>query len=186
VINELSHAMSRLNLQVPDIDLVKMSEAGEFGTAHTRRVAIMIPEAMAAPTESEHRLAYFLLAHELFHVLSRADAQLRDELYALLGFRTVQGFEYPAELEERRVSNPDAFEYMHALTVRSRAGDVDVLPVIQSLLPLGEITQIPNFFDALDVVLLRMLPPANPEGFPVNDVDLLTAIEATLAGDCEP
>ena len=27
-----------------------------------------------------------------------------------------------------------------------------------------------------------VLPPANPDGFPVNDVDLLTAIEGVLAG----
>jgi hypothetical protein len=29
-----------------------------------------------------------------------------------------------------------------------------------------------------------VLPPANPDGFPVNDVDLLTAIEAVLTSGC--
>ena len=29
------------------------------------------------------------------------------------------------------------------------------------------------------------LPPANPGGFPVNDVDLLTAIEGVLASGCK-
>jgi hypothetical protein len=191
---------------------------------------------------TDSRRAYFLLAHEVFHVLSRTDPLLRDELYALLGFKTVDGFEYPAELEDRRVSNPDSFEYQHTLTVQSGSETVDVMPVIQSLLPLNEVIQLPNFFDALDIVLLSVdagtgeairdgngdlikynfgntnwihlmlrnssfiiqpeeiladnfatlmewrsdgvLPPANPNGFPVNDVGLITAMEGVLASGC--
>ena len=33
---------------------------------------------------------------------------------------------------------------------------VDVMPVIQSLLPLDEVIQLPNVFDALDIVLLSV------------------------------
>ena len=191
---------------------------------------------------TDFRLAYFLLAHELFHVLSRTDPLLRDGLYALLGFRTVDGFAYPAELEERRLSNPDSFEYLHTVTVQSGSQSVDVIPVFQSLLPLNGVIQLPNFFDALDIVLLSVDPdtgealrdgngdlikynfgntnwiplmlrntsfiiqpeeiladnfatlmewrsdgvlaPANPDGFPANDVDLLTAIEGVLGSGC--
>ncbi|HEY5869605.1 MAG TPA: hypothetical protein VI542_29255 [Candidatus Tectomicrobia bacterium] len=243
VVNKLSDAMKGLNLHVPNIDLVKTSGEEEGGAAYTRRRAIMLPESMTSLPTTDQRFAYFLLAHEVFHVLSRTDSRLRDDLYALLGFKTVEGFEYPAELEERRISNPDAFEYLHTLTVQSGSESVDVLPVIQSLLPLNEVIQHPNFFDALDFVLLSVdtstgdahrdgngdlikynfgntnwvplmqrnssyiihpeeiladnfatlmewraegvLPPANPAGFPANDVDLLTAIEDVLASGCD-
>jgi hypothetical protein len=179
----------------------------------------------------------------VFHVLSRTDRRLRDELYALLGFKKVKGFEYPRELEERRVSNPDAFEYIHTLTVQSASGNVDVLPVNQSRLPLNEVIELPNFFAALDIVLLSVntrtgkvrrdgngnlikynfgntnwvplmarntsfiihpeevladnfatlmewradgvLPPANPAGFAVNDINLLVAIKNVLTSGCE-
>ena len=202
----------------------------------------MLAESVASLPTTDSRRAYFLLAHEVFHGLSRTDPLLRDELYALLGFKTVDGFEYPAELEDRRVSNPDSFEYQHTLTVQSGSGNVDVTPVIQFLLPLNEVIQLPNFFDALDIVLLSVdagtgearrdangalikynfgntnwiplmlrnssfiihpeeiladnfatlmewrsddvLPPANPDGFPANDVDLLTAMEGVLASGC--
>ena len=159
VVDKLSDAMKGLNLHVPNIDLVKTSGEEEFGGAYTRRRAVMLPESWATslPT-TDPRRAYFLLAHEVFHVLSRADSRLRDDLYALLGFKTVEGFEYPAELEERRISNPDAFEYLHTLTVQSGSESVDVLPVIQSTLPLHEVIQLPNFFDALDIVLLAVDP----------------------------
>lgn len=243
VVDKLSDAMKSLNLRVPNIDLIKTSGEEEFGAAYTRRHAIMFPESMASLPTTDPRRAYFLLAHEVFHVLSRTDPLLRDDLYALLGFKTVDGFEYPAELEDRRISNPDAFEYLHSLTVQSGSESVDVIPVIQSLLPLNEVIQLPNFFDALDIVLLSVdadtgealrdsngdlikynfgntnwiplmlrnssfiihpeevladnfatlmewradgvLPPANPDGFPVNDVDLLTAIGNVLASGCK-
>ena len=128
-----------------------------FGAAgYTRRNAIMLSESVISLPATDSRRAYFLLAHEVFHVLSRKDSRLRDDLYALLGFKTADGFEYPAELEGRRLSNPDAFEYRHTLTVQSASGSIDVMPVIQSLLPLEEAIQLPNFFDALDIVLLSV------------------------------
>ena len=244
VVARLSDAMKGLNLRVPNIDLIKTSGEEEFGAAgYTRRSAVMLAESMTSLPTTDSRRAYFLLAHEVFHVLSRTDSLLRDDLYALLGFKTVDGFEYPAELEDRRLSNPDAFEYLHTLTVQSGSESVDVMPVIQSLLPLNEVIQLPNFFDALDIVLLSVdagtgealrdgngdlikynfgntnwvplmlrnssfivhpeeiladnfatlmewrsdgvLPPANPDGFPANDVDLLTAIEGVLASGCK-
>ena len=240
VVDKLSDAMGGLNLRMPTIDLVKTSGEEELGAAgYTRRNAIMLSQSVTALPTTDPRRAYFLLAHEVFHVLSRTDPLLRDDLYALLGFKNVDGFEYPAELEDRRLSNPDAFEYLHTLTVQSGSESVDVMPVIQSLLPLNEVIQLPNFFDALDIVLLSVdagtgealrdgngdlikynfgntnwiplmlrnssfiihpeeiladnfatlmewrsdgvLPPANPDGFPINDVDLLTAIEGVLA-----
>jgi hypothetical protein len=59
-------------------------------------------------------------------------------------------------IEERRISNPDAFVYLHTLTVQFESESVDVLPVIQSRLPLNEVIQLPDFFDALDIVLLSV------------------------------
>ena len=245
VVDRLSDALQGLNLRVPNIDLVKTSGEEEFGAAtaaYTRRHAIMLSGSSTSLPTTDFRVAYFLLAHEAFHVLSRTDSHLRDDLYALLGFKSVDGFEYPAELEERRVSNPDSFEYQHIVTVQSGSESVDVMPVIQSLLPLDEVIQLPNFFDALDIVLLSVepgtgealrdangdllkynfgntnwiplmlrnssfiiqpeevladnfatlmewradgvLPSANPGGFPVNDVDLLVAMERVLASGC--
>jgi hypothetical protein len=116
------------------------------------------------------------------------------------------------------------------------------MPVIQSLLLLNEVIRLPNFFDALDIVLLSVdastgeafrdgngdlikynfgntnwiplmlrnssyiihpeeiladnfatlmewisdgfLPSANPDGVPVNDVDLLIAIDNVLTSGC--
>jgi hypothetical protein len=242
LIDKLSKAMKGLNLHVPNIDLVKTTGKEEFNSAYTRERAIMFPQPITSAVTTNPRGVYFLLAHELFHVLSRMDSQLRDDLYALLGFKKVKGFEYPAELEGRRISNPDAFEYLHILTVQSGGSSVEVMPAIQSRLPLNEVIQLPNFFAALDIVLLSVdgrtgavkrdsngnlvkynfgntnwvplmmrnssyiihpeelladnfatlmewrsdgvLPPTNPDGFAVNDINLLNAMQRILARGC--
>jgi hypothetical protein len=82
------------------------------------------------------RRDFFLLAHELFHLLSLEYPARRDELYALLEFRRFAGFEYPAELEDRRLSNPmygARYEYVltedGTMTARSDAP----VPVIAAI-----------------------------------------------------
>jgi hypothetical protein len=116
----------------------------------------MLPASMAALPARNSRTAFFLLAHELFHVLSREDSTVQDELYALLGFKFVWGFQYPPELEASRGSNPDAYEFLHTLTVQSGSESADVVPLIQTSRPLDEIIRLSNFFEALDIVLLSV------------------------------
>lgn len=159
VVDKLSEALKGLGLRMPHIELVKTTGDEEFGgAAYTRGNAIVLPESLVPLPTTDLRRAFFLLAHELFHVLSRMDVRLRDDLYALLGFKAVDRFEYPTELESRRVSNPDAFQYLHGVTLQLGSARVDVVPVIQSRLPLSEAIQRSNFLDALDIVLLSVDP----------------------------
>lgn len=53
---------------------------------------------------------YFLeiLSHELFHCLTRNNPDFRAGMYALLGFTVTESdFEFPPEIRERIISNPD-------------------------------------------------------------------------------
>ena len=156
MIDKLSHAMEDLGVDLPNIDLVKTTGKEEFDAAYTRQRAIMFPERLAGLAGSQPRNAFFLLAHELFHVLSPNDSDLRDKTYALLGANRFDGIEFPAELDERRLSNPDAHTYEHAVRVQTASGNADVVPVNQSLVPLEEAILLPNFFDALDIILLAV------------------------------
>jgi hypothetical protein len=152
----LSAAAKGLNVKLPRIHLVKTSGAEEFDSAYTRGRSIMLPQRLASLPSSNPREAFFLLAHELFHVLSRSNPSQRESLYTLLDFERVAGFDYPAELEATRLSNPDAFAYEHALTVQTPSGMAAVLPVNQSTVPLAEAIQLPSIFAALDIVLLAV------------------------------
>ena len=67
--------MQGLNLHLPNIYLIKTSGEEEFDAAYTRRNVIMLPESMTSLPTTDSRRAYFLLAHETFHILSRTDSQ---------------------------------------------------------------------------------------------------------------
>jgi hypothetical protein len=86
----------------------------EDGIPHTRGNAILLPVG-ARPARAAAR--DFMLAHEIFHILSRAQAARHDSLYALIGFRPCR-FALPAELRARRVTNPDAPEERHYVQLR--------------------------------------------------------------------
>jgi hypothetical protein len=251
LIDQLSEALEGMNLNIPDAWMVKTTGLEEFNAVYVRNQSIIFPRGRIEIAGDVPR-DFFLLAHELFHMLSREYPALRDELYSLLGFRRFPGFEYPVELEGRRLSNPiygDRYEY--ALTVQTDSGPVDVTPVYQSAVPLEELIAISEggiraIFQAIDFVLLpvdtttrtvlrddtgkpivykfedtdwidRMqrnssyiihpdelmaenfallmewrrsgtVPESVPgglgEGFPVNDIGLLTEIEKVLTAGC--
>jgi hypothetical protein len=161
LIDQLSVAMEGMNLNIPDAWMVKTSGLEEFNAVYVRNRSIIFPQGRVA-VAGDVRRDFFLLAHELFHLLSLEYPALRDELYTLLGFRRFAGFEYPVELEDRRLSNPfygDRYEY--ALTVQTASGPVDVTPAYQAAVPLEEFIAISEggmsmgaFFEAIDFVLL--------------------------------
>jgi hypothetical protein len=153
--DRLSDAAEGLNPRMPHVFMVKTSGLDEFGAAYTRDRSIMLPQGRLHIAGDERR-DFFLLAHELFHILSRENPAQRHALYALLGFERFANFEYPAELEARRLSNPDAYGYEHALAVQTPDGPRDVVPVIQSRISLEEVLLLPPpaVFGALDIVLL--------------------------------
>jgi hypothetical protein len=105
--------------------LVKVSDQLEDGLPHTRGNALILPESMLRKS-SPRSLAYFL-SHEVFHVLSRGDLALREQLYAAIGFRPCSEIEIPAALARIRITNPDAPESRHTIEVRWRGQKVEVL-----------------------------------------------------------
>lgn len=154
----LSEAARGLNFLLPRLYIVKTTGLEEFNAAYHRNGGIVLPQERVS-IAGDMRRDYFLLAHELFHAISNRNPDLRDELYGLLGFERFVGFEYPFELEGRRLSNPDGHRYDHALTAQTPDGTADVVPVIQSAVPLVEVINLPTMgppaiFTVLDIVLL--------------------------------
>jgi hypothetical protein len=157
LVDRLSDAAAGLSSKMPHVLMVKTTGLEDFAV-YTRNRSIMLPQYRLDIAGVE-RNDFFLLAHELFHILSRENPAQRDALYALLGFERFAKFGYPAELEGRRLSNPDAYSYEHALTVQTATGAADVVPVIQSTIPLEEVIELPRggppaIFGVLDIVLL--------------------------------
>ena len=112
-----------------EIPLVKVSGEAEGDSAYTRLNAIVLPESMI---DDPRYMLQILLAHEMFHIMTRKSPELRDRLYDLIGFRRCDGLEFPAKLESRRITNPDAPVIRHCIRLGVDGTDRWAVPVLLS------------------------------------------------------
>jgi hypothetical protein len=136
----------------PDrIDFVKTTGREEGDAAYTRGQAIILPASKvgAGGTQLER-----LIAHELFHVLSRHDPKLRDRLYATIGFEPCGEVALPKELEARKLTNPDAPVNRHAIKLTIEGETEWAMPVIFASQEKYDTERGGEFFHYLTLKLL--------------------------------
>jgi hypothetical protein len=99
---EGSIVLKRLKLHLPSvIQIIKTDGSEEFGAEGYTRGARIMRNTGAGPA-SVH-----LVAHELFHVVSRANPALRDRVYAVFGFKPCEPISLDAATMGRSITNPD-------------------------------------------------------------------------------
>jgi hypothetical protein len=107
--------------------LIKTSGAEEGGAGYTRASAVMLPQAL-----SDERELQRLLAHEIFHVASRALPDLKRALYRAIGFEECGEVALPATLAKRKMTNPDAPANTHCIELQIDGADVWAMPILLS------------------------------------------------------
>jgi len=138
-------------LQVPmpaRIDLIKSTGREEGGAAYTRQSAIIFPERDAASAEMD------MLAHELFHVLSRNNPELRRKLYGVIGFRLINEVELPPDLAPVKLTNPDGVQINWMIVVQDQGRSLPVIPVLFSSEAAYDVRKGGEFFQYLVFRLL--------------------------------
>ena len=123
----------------------------EGGAAYTRGKAVILPRTRL--DQSPEKLAG-LVAHELFHVLSRHDREIRDRLYRVIGFERCPEVELPAPLARRRITNPDAPVNAHRIRVQQNGRQFWAVPVLYSSSDRYDPLQGGSFFNYLQFRLL--------------------------------
>ncbi|OGQ14848.1 MAG: hypothetical protein A2138_21240 [Deltaproteobacteria bacterium RBG_16_71_12] len=152
-VRELDRALQGLELCLPpEVLLVKTTGRDEMGAAYTRGAAIVLPVEQAA------RARIGLLAHELFHIASRACPKQRERLYALIGFSPLPRVSPPSEHEERRITNPDAERLDAYVVVEDGAEQHNVVPLLVSGVAIEQAISGHNWFRSLKVLLLEIDP----------------------------
>ena len=124
----LEDKLARWHLPFPGtILLVRTSGEEEFNNCYTRQNAIVFP---AAEADGRPAALSYLILHELFHVLSRHDPELRKACYGAIGFRPINEIELPLELLQRKVTNPDGVQngWMIGLTNQNEA--LQAVPIL--------------------------------------------------------
>ena len=162
---------------LPDsVCLAKMS-TNVFGPSvyFTRERTIFLPQN---ELYGNNRALVPVLLHELFHIISRYQPKLRNELYALIGYEPLDAtLHYPAPLLKRRLLNPDGIDHRYAIELAGRAGQAQ--PYI-SVITADTTDAYPGqrYFDYIDfrlhplsrsdsgyAVLPTGIPPENAPGF---------------------
>lgn len=109
--------------------LVKTSPDFLNGFPHTRANAIILPIG-GETLRASPSMTMYILAHELFHVVSRNNPALRERLYASFGFRRCGSVSIPPAVAALRLTNPDAPESLHTISVLYGGNWVDALPYV--------------------------------------------------------
>ena len=126
-LRSIAPALDRLQLPWPAEVLLVRTDGSESDTQpHTRANAVVLPIGFEAPGFSDEEV----LAHELYHVMSRHNPALQTRLYALIGYEAVPELEWPAAWLPRRIADQDAPVQRHAMTLTLRGRSLRVMPVV--------------------------------------------------------
>ncbi|MGD8478309.1 MAG: hypothetical protein PVH05_01460 [Burkholderiales bacterium] len=130
MLQRLGDAIADFHLPLPAaVLLIKTTGQVEIGDAHTRANAIVMPQSSLYLDDED---VYFLLAHELFHVITRHDPRFRELAYALSGFRIGPEVSLPEAIAPLQITNPDAPRHDSYIDVRFNAHTITVMPVLLS------------------------------------------------------
>lgn len=131
--------------------LIKTSGDEESGAAYTRDDAVVLPQGRL---KADDAAVEKLIWHEMFHVLSRHNPELRDRLYATIGFERCPELALPADVAARKLTNPDAPYHEHAIRLHVDGNPVWCVPVLLSTRGLAEAGDGGAFFQHIELKLL--------------------------------
>ncbi|QDU56017.1 eCIS core domain-containing protein [Aeoliella mucimassa] len=149
--------LESLDLPLPkEVLLIKTTGSEEGGAAYTRGNAIVLNNSHMAESPA---MLNKLLCHELFHVLSRANPELREQLYDSIGFVACDEPQLPKELAARKITNPDAPKNDHCIRLSIDDQEQWMVPVLLSSSKRYDPQRGGEFFNYLEFKLLVVADP---------------------------
>lgn len=144
--------LEALSLPFPNkVYIVKTTGREEGGAPYTRTNAIVFPQAELSAPKAKIQKA---ICHELFHILSRANPDLRDKLYAVIGFQKCEELVFPPALKSRKITNPDAARNDHCIRLQAGGRSRFAIPILFSIAEKYDANRGGEFFDYLQFQLL--------------------------------
>ncbi len=147
--------LAELAVPLPEtIHFVRTTGREEGGAYYTRGATIVFPTRQLAAAGDEGLQK--ILAHELFHVLSRAQPALKEKLYAAIGFVPCGEITLPESIADRRITNPDAPRNDHCIELQIDGERRWAVPIIYSPTPKYNVDVGGEFFNYLQFRLLAV------------------------------
>ena len=111
---DINDTISKYNYNIPfpeEIILIKSPLKAEGGAnGYTRNNCIVLIDGLFQDHYDGDHMR--LLLHETFHILTRNNLEFKKQMYATIGFSTTkEELEYPKDLWQWRISNPDVSRY---------------------------------------------------------------------------
>jgi hypothetical protein len=152
VLNTLKQRLAPWYLPFPStILLIKTSGKEEGNASYTRQNAIVLAQRdVRAPDGGLEQL----ITHELFHILSRHNPVLRKQLYRIIGFTPISAIEYPEELRQRKITNPDGVQDGWAISITNGNQVLPTVPILYASAAQYDALKDGEFFNYLVFKLL--------------------------------
>ncbi len=151
-VEALAPPLRDLRLSWPQtIQLVKTTGAEEGNAAYTRATAIVLPRSELGKGRDHLKK---LICHELFHILSRQNPELREKLYAIIGFTKCNEIKLPPALGRRKITNPDAPRNDHFIRVQIEGQKSLAVPILLSRVEKYDVQRGGEFFKYLQLQFL--------------------------------
>ncbi|CAM3298744.1 hypothetical protein [Shewanella pealeana] len=145
--NQLQPKLSALKVVLPQpIQFIKTTGLEEGGAAYTRGQAIILQQKQI---DNQQGLPA-LIAHELLHVFSRFNPEVKQQLYQAIGYYPVGEIAFPTSIAKQKITNPDAPINDFAIRVEHDGKMVWVVPILYSDLPSYSLEKGGEFFDYLE------------------------------------
>ena len=153
-IEALQPLLSDLRLSLPPtVQLIKTTGAEEGNAAYTRATAVVLPQSELGKSQKDLQK---LICHELFHILSRQNPELRERLYGIIGFTRCNEIALPPDLDRRRITNPDAPRNDHFIRLTIDGQESLAVPILLSRVETYDVKRGGEFFAYLQFQFLAV------------------------------
>jgi hypothetical protein len=150
-----------------EVLILKSTGDEEFGMPYTRQNAIVIP-SVALNRIGDHMLPV-VIAHELWHVLSRHSPALRDAAYAVIGTTAAPGFTIPPEIAARSITNPDGPDVAFRMPVELAARTAWAMALLDFKAPGFTVDGSDKFMELIELHLLELAQDGSGAWQPARD-----------------
>lgn len=145
--------ISAAALKIPfpkEIFLVKSTMKDEGGSdGYTRGTCIVLKDDVIQLPEAKLQE---ILLHELFHILSRTDSIFRQKMYTIIGFHLMNEVDYPADIKDFRITNPDAARSDSYISLEKNGKTADYIMMLYS----GKEYTTGEFFEYINIGFVQL------------------------------
>jgi len=150
---EAIHPLLRnLSLSLPrPVQFIKTTGAEQGNAPYTQGTAIVLHKADLAKSPADLQR---LICHELLHILSRHNPELRERLYRIIGFTKCNEIELPPELQRRKLTNPDAPRNDYFIRLQIDGRESLAVPILLSSVETYDVKRGGEFFEYIQLQFL--------------------------------